>query len=43
MRFDFVTLTAVGSGQWEFVKTGADIYQLLYGTPLTQEQMEKLQ
>lgn len=43
MRFDFVTLTAVGSGQWEFVKTGADIYQLLYGSPLTQEQMEKLQ
>ena len=43
MRFDFVTLTGVGSGQWEFVKTGADIYQLLYGTPLTQAQMEKLQ
>jgi hypothetical protein len=43
MRFDFVTLTAVGSGQWEFVKTGADIFQLLYGSPLTQEQMEKLQ
>jgi len=43
LRYDFVTLTAVGSGQWVFVKTGADIYQMLYGTPLTQEQMEKLQ
>jgi len=42
LRYDFVTLTAVGSGQWEFVKTGADIYQMLYGTPLTQEQMDKL-
>jgi hypothetical protein len=42
LRYDFVTLTAVGSGQWEFLKTGADIYQMLYATPLTQEQMDKL-
>lgn len=42
LRFDFVTLTEVGSGTWEFVKTGADIYQMLYATPLTQEQMDKL-
>ena len=43
LRYDFVTLTEVGSGQWEFLKTGADIYQMLYATPLTQEQMDKLQ
>ncbi len=42
LRYDFVTLTEVGSGQWEFVKTGADIYQMLYATPLTQDQMDKL-
>jgi len=42
LRYDFVTLTEVGSGQWEFVKTGADIFQMLYGTPLTEDQMGKL-
>lgn len=42
LRFDFVTLTEIGSGEWEFVKTGADTYQILYATPLTEEQMEKI-
>jgi len=42
LRFDFVTLDVPGGTQWSFVKTGADIYQILYGTPLTQAQMDKL-
>lgn len=42
LRFDFVTLDQAGGTLWSFVKTGADIYQILYGTPLTQAQMDKL-
>lgn len=42
MRFDFVTLDRPGGTRWSFVKTGADIWQILYATPLTQAQMEKL-
>jgi len=42
LRFDFVTLDQPGGTQWSFVKTGPDIFQMLYATPLTQEQMDKL-
>jgi hypothetical protein len=42
LRYDFVTLDQPGGSQWSFVKTGADIYQILYATPLTQAQMDKL-
>ena len=42
MRFDFVDLDEPGGTVWSFLKTGADIYQILYGTPMTQAQMDKL-
>lgn len=42
MRFDFVDLDQPGGSVWSFLKTGADRIQLLYGTPLTAEQMNKL-
>jgi hypothetical protein len=42
LRYDFVTLDQPGGSIWSFVKTGADIYQILYATPLTQAQMDKL-
>ena len=42
LRFDFVTLDKPAGTQWSFVKTGADLYQMLYATPLTEAQMEAL-
>lgn len=42
MRFDFVDLNEPDGTVWSFLKTGADIYQILYGTPLTQAQMDAL-
>jgi hypothetical protein len=43
LRFDFVDLDQPGGSVWSFLKTGADTIQMLYGTPLTAEQMQKLQ
>jgi hypothetical protein len=42
LRFDFVNLDAPGGAVWSFLKTGADGVHMVYGTPLTAEQMEKL-
>jgi predicted CXXCH cytochrome family protein len=42
MRFDFVDLDSAGGSVWSFLKSGADSIQLLYGTPLTLEQMNKI-
>lgn len=42
LRFDFVNLDQPAGTQWSFLKTGADIYQMLYASPLTEAQMEAL-
>jgi predicted CXXCH cytochrome family protein len=42
LLFDFVDLDEPGGTVWSFLKSGADSVQLLYGTPLTQAQMDKL-
>jgi hypothetical protein len=42
MRFDFVDLDQPDGTIWSFLKTGADIFQILYSTPLTQAQMEAI-
>jgi len=39
MRFDFVDLK---EGKWQFLKTGVDQFQIMWGEPLTEEQMKKL-
>jgi len=39
MRFDFVDLK---DDKWQFLKTGVDQFQLMWGEPLTEEQMKKL-
>ncbi len=40
--FDFVDLDQPGGTVWSFLKTGADVIQLLFSEPLTQEQINKL-
>lgn len=40
--FDFVNLDRVGGSVWSYLERGPDRVQLLYGTPLTQAQMQKL-
>ncbi len=49
LSFDMVTLNEPGGSVWSFIGNSGDlladgkfIFQMLYGTPLTQEQMEKL-
>lgn len=42
LKWDFVDLNQPGGSVWSFLKTGADKVQLLFGQPLTAEQMEKL-
>lgn len=42
LRFDFVDLDKVGGSVWSFMETGPDRMQLLYGSPLTKEQMDKI-
>lgn len=42
MLFEFMDLEAPGGSTWSFMKSGADRIRLLYGEPLTQEQMEAL-
>lgn len=42
LRFDFVELNEPGGTTWSFLESGADRIQLLYATPLTQAQMDKL-
>jgi hypothetical protein len=42
MRFDFVDLDTAGGSVRSFLKSGADSIQLLYGTPLALEQMNKI-
>lgn len=39
---DFADLDAPGGSVWSFLKSGADSIQILYGTPLTEAQMDKL-
>lgn len=40
LRFDYVT--KLTDGTWRFVETGPDRSQMLFGTPLTADQMAKL-
>lgn len=40
LSFDFVAKGA--DGTWNFLKTGADASQMLFATPLSREQMQKL-
>ena len=49
LRFDMVTLDQPGGSIWSYIGTSTDmlandefIFQMLYATPLTQEQMDKL-
>ena len=42
LRFDFVDLDQVGGSVWSFMESGADRMQILYASPLTEEQMSKL-
>lgn len=42
LKFDFVDLNQPGGTVWSFLKSGADKIQLLFGQPLTVQQMEKL-
>jgi hypothetical protein len=42
LRFDFVDLDRPGGTIWSFLESGPDSIQILFGTPLTQSQMEKL-
>lgn len=42
LRFDFVDLDKPGGTKWSFLKSGADRIQLLYATPLSQAQMDKI-
>jgi hypothetical protein len=49
LRFDMVTLDQPGGTIWSYIGTSTDmlaedkfIFQMLYGTPLTQEQMDAL-
>ena len=42
MRFDFVDLDAPGGSVWSFLETAPDTIQIVYGTPLTPDQMDKL-
>ncbi len=48
LLIDFVTYTAedlaapTDPEKWEFLKSGADVMQLYYAEPLTEEQMQKL-
>lgn len=42
MLFDFVDLDQVGGSVWSFLETGPDRMHMPYGSPLTQEQMEKI-
>lgn len=42
LRIDFGTLNAPGGTVWSFLKTGADSMHMLYGTPLTATQMNRL-
>ena len=30
------------TGEWVFIEAGPDMFQMLYGTPLTRQQIEKL-
>jgi hypothetical protein len=39
LRFDFVTWNGTA---WEFLEEGPDAFQMLFGTPLTAEQMDAL-
>jgi hypothetical protein len=46
-EFDFLTYTGDVSGEtdpgkWEYLKSDADLTQMLFNQPLTEEQMEKL-
>ena len=40
LKFDFVDLT--DAGNWAFMEVGPDKFQMLYGTPLRGEQIDKL-
>lgn len=42
MSFDFVDLNAPGGSIWSFLEKGPDMFQMVYGTPLTQAQMDKM-
>ncbi len=42
LRFDFADLDQPGGSQWSFLKSGADIIQMLYAEPLTQKQIDRL-
>lgn len=42
LKFDFVDLNQPGGTVWSFLKSGADKIQLLFGQPLTTQQMERL-
>ena len=41
LSFDFMSRNA--DGTWSFLKSGADAAQMLFATPLSREQMQKLQ
>ena len=40
LKFDFVDLD--DTGNWVFMEAGPDAFQMLYGTPLTGEQIDRL-
>jgi hypothetical protein len=42
MRFDFVDLDQPGGTVWSFLETGPDQFQMVFGEPLTQAQMDKI-
>ena len=41
LNFDFADYDP-NTGTWSFLKSGADVIQLLFGEPLTQDQIDKL-
>jgi hypothetical protein len=41
LQFDFLHFNDQ-TGKWEFAETGPDGYQLLFGTPLTDAQLSKI-
>ena len=42
LRFDFVDLDRPGGTEWSFLESGPDEFQILFGEPLTDSQMESL-
>ena len=46
LNLDFVELDSLNTGgpphYWSFLKSGADTIQIMFGTPLTQAQMDRL-